>query len=127
MYKAEKLMQFTKLLFPLFRLTVGRNVEAREYTINMVIQMTIEETRTDFGIFSDAKMPIPECMDDATYVLPGDGSVESFVLGLGESIGQTAVEAVMRHLGIKQYLSEQQCSIPDVDVQNSGEILLFMT
>ena len=93
-----------------------------EYTINMAIQLTIEDATTDFVIFADAKMPIPECEDDATYALPGDGSVESFVLGLGESIGQTAVEAVMRHLEIEQYISEQACSVPDVDVQTSGEM-----
>ncbi|XP_072033125.1 uncharacterized protein [Amphiura filiformis] len=64
-------------------------------------------------------MSIPICNENATFSLPGDGSVKSFALALGETFSQTAVEAVMNHLGIIQYISGQTCSVTQVDLQKT--------
>ncbi len=83
--------------------------------------MTIEDQRTDFILLSDGTIPIPSCDHNTFFSLPGDGTVASFVLAVGDTIGQSAVEAVMKHLDIEEHLSSQTCRVPHIDQHNLGE------
>ena len=93
--------------------------QTNEFSVDLSIQLFLEDETTYFMVYTDARIPIPLCNEDATFVLPGDGTVRGFLFAVGENIGSTAKEAVMDHLGISQYLSDNDCSVPPIDVGGS--------
>ena len=115
----EKLPHKLFFCFLLYRFTVDRLDQTSEFSVDLSLELFIEDKTTNFMVYSDARMPIPLCNEDATFVLPGDGTVKGFLLAIGENIASTAIEAVMYHLGILQYLSGGDCSVIPIDIRGS--------
>ena len=92
-------------------------VSTKEFTVNLSSRFIIEDQATDFIVLSDARFPIPSCNTDIGYSLPGDGTVSGFVTAVGETVGEAAIEAVLNHLGIGQYVSVNDCSLPQTNPQ----------
>lgn len=94
----------------------------QEFVVDLSIQLRIEDKRTNFTILSDAIIPFQQCDENKHYLLPGDGTVSGFVSAVGESVGESAIDAVLNHLGIGQYISDAECSIPENDLHLTGMI-----
>ena len=69
--------------------------------MDLSLQLQVDDETTDIQVLSDTIIPIPLCNEDASVVLPGGGSIAGFARALGENVGQTAVELVLTHLGLK--------------------------
>ena len=109
-----------KLFFSfLYRFMVDRLDQTNEFSVDLSLELFIEGKTTNFMVYSDARIPIPLCNEDATFVLPGDGTVNGFLLAIGGNVASTAIEAVMYHLGILQYLSGGHCSVTPIDIGGS--------
>ena len=50
---------------------------------------------------ADTRVPIPLCNANPLFTLPGDGSIEGFVRGLGQDVSQTAIDIVLQELELK--------------------------
>ena len=102
-----------------FRMMAKKLDSTKEFAVDLSIQLNVEDRTTNFTILSDTRIPFKQCESDH-YVLPGDGSVSGFVSAVGATVGEAAVEAVLNHLGIGQYVSDSECSIPENEQQSSG-------
>ena len=78
---------------------------ATVFELNLSFTISVEGEDSNFPILSSTTVPIPVCNEDASFSLPGDGSIGGFVKALGESFAQTAVDEVLKRLGIKVNLS----------------------
>ena len=110
----------------LFSFTVDKRDQDESLSIDLSVHLSIEDRRTDFILLSDATIPIPLCDRNTEFRLPGDGTVASFVLAVGDTIGQSAVEAVMKHLDIEEHLSSRTCTVPHIGQYNLGETPRFI-
>ena len=69
--------------------------------MDLSLQLQLDDQPTDIQVLSGTTIPIPLCNEDASLVLPGDGTIGGFARALGENVGQTAVELVLTHLGLE--------------------------
>ena len=103
-----------------FRYSVDKYGQTEEYVLDMTILLALEGQTKRFDIFNASSIIIPVCDEDTTFALPGDGSVEGFARVVGKEVGQTAVDAVLRHLGVAQYISNQDCATSFTDSGANG-------
>ncbi|XP_072033123.1 uncharacterized protein [Amphiura filiformis] len=92
----------------------------KEFLVNLALKLDIEGDITELGILSNTRFPIPLCNTNATFTLPGGGSIDGFVRALGDNVGQAAVAVVLRQLGLEQYISNQQCSLQPTDLDDTS-------
>ncbi len=69
--------------------------------MNLLFEFELEGDITAFSLLSDTRVPIPLCNENATLNLPGDGSINGFVKEVGENVGQSALEVVLRQLDLE--------------------------
>ena len=56
---------------------------------------------TDMDVLDGATVPIPFCNPNITFTLPGDGSIIGFAKFVGKGVGDEAIQAVLRKLGLE--------------------------
>ena len=83
-----------------FRFSVDKDDIAQVFKLGLAFDLTIDGAETMFPILTDTSIPIPVCSDDP-FVLPGDGSIKGFVKAVGQNVGQTAVDVVLKQLGLE--------------------------
>ena len=83
------------------RYSVDKLDVEKVFVLSLALQIDIEGDVTAITILSDINVPIPGCNEDASFTLPGDGSIQGFVRAVGENFGQAAVQAVFRKLGLE--------------------------
>ena len=83
-----------------FRFSVDKDDDAQVFKLSLAFDLTIDGAETMFPVLTDTSVPIPVCSDDP-FVLPGDGSIEGFVKVVGNNVGQTAVDVVLKQLGLQ--------------------------
>ena len=83
-----------------FRFSVDKDDDAQVFKLGLAFDLTIDGAETIFPILTDTSIPIPVCSNDP-FVLPGDGSIEGFVKAVGQDVGQTAVDVVLKQLGLE--------------------------
>lgn len=49
----------------------------------------------------DKRVPIPICNSNFSVALPGDGSVRGFLEELGDTVGQSAIDLVLKKLNLQ--------------------------
>ena len=79
-------------------------MEEKYFVLDFSLRLEIENEISEYIIISGTRIPIPVCNENATFTLPGDGSIEGFVKAVGETVGQTAIEIVLRQLGLQVIL-----------------------
>ncbi|XP_072033124.1 uncharacterized protein [Amphiura filiformis] len=87
------------------------------FVLDLTFHVTLDEIVTDFVILNDIQIPIPLCNDD--FFLPGNGTIEGFVKAIGDTVGQTAVDVVLSELGIQDYITNNECTVPATIVDPS--------
>ncbi len=91
----------------LYRYSIDKDDDAEEFSLNLLFEFELEGDITAFNLLYDTKVPIPLCNENAMLILPGDGSINGFIRAVGENVGQSALEVVLRQLGIE--VNEQYC------------------
>ena len=69
--------------------------------MDLSLELQLDDQPTNIQVLSGTTIPIPLCNEDAAIVLPGDGTIGGFARALGENVGQTAVELVLKHIGLE--------------------------
>ena len=80
-------------------LTIDKVEES--FQINLDMTFCLDGDCTPIPILSDAIIPIPFCNPNATFELPGDGSFAALAKDLGGNVGELAIQAGLRKLGIQ--------------------------
>ena len=93
--------------------------QSEEFIFDLIILLNLDDQTIQLDILNGTSIPIPSCSEDTKFTLPGDGSIQGFARVVGKEVGQTAVDAVLSHLGVAQYISEQECSVPVTDQQGT--------
>ncbi len=71
------------------------------FSVTFYIELCIDGSCDEMSMFRDVKVPIPVCtIDWNTFELPGDGTVDGFVQQLGDSIGDEAIDLVIKKIGL---------------------------
>ena len=83
------------------RYSVDKLDVEKVFVLDLAFQIKIEGDVTSVTILSDMKVPIPGCNENATFTLPGDGSIQGFVNAVGENFGQAAIQIVFQKLGLE--------------------------
>ena len=102
-----------------FRYSVNKFEQTEEFIFDLIILLNLDDKTIQLDILSGVSIPISTCSEDTAFTLPGDGSVQGFATVVGKEVGQTAVDAVLSHLGVGQYISKLECSIPVTDQQGT--------
>ncbi|XP_072023446.1 uncharacterized protein, partial [Amphiura filiformis] len=98
------------------RFSIDKLDSSKEFSLNFAFQLDLNGDITDFNIVSDLRIPIPVCNENSVFILPGDGSIEGFIRGLGANVSQVAVDVVLKQLGIYEYLTQQECAVPQSSI-----------
>ena len=71
------------------------------FKINLAITICYNNACPTISVLRNAAVPIPLCNLDATFELPGGGSFAAFAQYLAGNVGDFAIQAGLRKLGIK--------------------------
>ena len=84
------------------RFSIDKLDDINTFSIDLDIDLCIDSSCEAVSVFDNLQVPIPVCNTDfSSLVLPGvDGSIQGFVQELGQSIGDTAINAVIEKLGL---------------------------
>ncbi|XP_033637389.1 uncharacterized protein LOC117298318 isoform X2 [Asterias rubens] len=111
------------------RFSIGRaiNVEfsiekldaLKEYEIDLAFSLQVDDETTDFPLMEAKRIPIPICNNNFSLALPGDGSVRGFLEELGDTVGQSAIDLVLRKLNLYDVVIGGSCEIPSESANNA--------
>ncbi len=109
----------------IFRFSVSKLDADKVFEVDLSFQLKLDGDITNFNIATDTRVPIPICDPNAAFTLPGDWSITAFVRAVGKNVGQSAVEAVWRNLGIDQVVSGEECSLLSTSTHATGKFTLI--
>ena len=87
------------------RFTVDKLTAKKEFLIDLSVSLCIDGTCTPINLLQGAHVPIPICNTNATFSLPGDGSIAGYLDTLAGEITDVAVDLVLDTLGLKVTLT----------------------
>ncbi|XP_072048756.1 uncharacterized protein [Amphiura filiformis] len=93
--------------------TIAKLDILKSYQVDLTVHVILDDHVTDITVLQKTQIPIPLCNQNTTVTLPGDGTVQGFVLELGNSAGQTAIDLVFAHLDLNNYVSGKECAIKE--------------
>ena len=82
-------------------MSIDKLVQEESFQINLDITFCLDGYCTITPVLSDALIPIPFCNLNASFELPGDGSFAALARDLGGNVGELAIQAGLRKLGIQ--------------------------
>ena len=95
-----KLSRFSVLhLHLLFRYNV--NKLAKSFIVSLSLNLWIDGNLRQINLLQGAQIPIPICNSNATFTLPGDGTVDGYLAFLKGMITDEAVDLVLDSLDLK--------------------------
>ena len=85
----------------LYRFNVDKLTEQKEFLIDLAVTLCIDGTCRPINLLQGAHVPIPICNPNATFTLPGDGTIAGYLADLTGEITDAAVDLVLDYLGLK--------------------------
>ena len=83
------------------RFTVDKLTAKKEFLIDLSVSLCIDGTCTPINLLQGAHVPIPICNQNATFSLPGDGSIAGYLDTITGEITNVSVDLVLGSLGLK--------------------------
>ncbi|XP_033637723.1 uncharacterized protein LOC117298529 [Asterias rubens] len=93
---------------------------SKEYEIDLAFSLQVDDETTDFPLMEAKRIPIPICNNNFSLTLPGDGSVRGFLEELGDTVGQSAIDLVLRKLNLDDVVSGRSCELPAAMAMNTA-------
>ncbi|XP_072048757.1 uncharacterized protein [Amphiura filiformis] len=83
----------------------------KSFQIDLSVIVCIDGTCEMIPVVSQLLVPIPFCNTNGTLSLPG-GSINGYLTHLAGDVTDTAIDLVLNTLGIKEFVSDQACTVP---------------
>ena len=81
------------------------------FQIDLSVTLCIDGTCRPIYLLQAAHVPIPVCNENATFSLPGDGTISGYLESLGGQVTDAAVDLVLEHLGLKVIIIVCRCIV----------------
>ena len=82
-------------------MTIDKLDAEESFRINLDISVCIDSDCSTTPVLQDSLVPIPFCNLNASFQLPGDGSFAGLARELAGNVGELAIQAGLRKLGIE--------------------------
>ncbi|XP_022103294.1 uncharacterized protein LOC110986022 [Acanthaster planci] len=105
--------------------TIDKLTEDKVFVLDLALSLCLPDSDCNtpsIDILRKTRVPIPLCNENATFTLPGDGSVKGFLRIVGQNAADSAIDAILKHLGLSEYISREPCVRPQV-TQNGWQRL----
>ncbi|XP_022102001.1 uncharacterized protein LOC110985344 [Acanthaster planci] len=105
--------------------TIDKLTEDKVFVLDLALSLCLPESECDtpsIDILRKTRVPIPLCNENATFTLPGDGTIKGFLQTVGQNAAESAVDAILEYLGLSKYISREPCVRPQV-TQNGWQRL----
>ncbi|XP_071798137.1 uncharacterized protein [Asterias amurensis] len=113
----ERTMDISNAVHIVF--TVDKLTAQKEFLIDLFVSLCIDGTCTPINLLQGAHVPIPICNPNATFSLPGDGSIAGYLDTLTGGITDAAVDLVLNKLGLQNFLTRDSCSLPPATIDGA--------
>ncbi|XP_038050728.1 uncharacterized protein LOC119723897 [Patiria miniata] len=97
--------------------TIDKLTEDKVFVLDLALSLCLPDSDCDspsIDILKKTRVPIPLCNENATFSLPGDGTIKGFLEMVGQNAAESAVDAILEHLGLSEYISREPCVRPQV-------------
>ncbi|XP_038050876.1 uncharacterized protein LOC119724026 [Patiria miniata] len=96
---------------------IDKLTEDKMFVLDLALSLCLPDSECitpSIDILKRTRVPIPVCNENATFTLPGDGTVSGFLQMVGQNAADSAVDAILQHLGLLEYISRLPCVRPQV-------------
>ncbi|XP_072033446.1 LOW QUALITY PROTEIN: uncharacterized protein [Amphiura filiformis] len=104
--------------------TIDKLDDIQSFSLDIDFEFCVDDECASMEILDGTIVPIPFCNPNATITLPGNGSIASFAGFLKEQITDEAIQAVLRKLGLEEFVFNSECEFsPLIPVENDCPLI----
>ncbi|XP_038062441.1 uncharacterized protein LOC119732930 [Patiria miniata] len=97
--------------------TIDKLTEDKVFVLDLALSLCLPDSDCNtpsIDILKKTRVPVPLCNENFTFTLPGDGTIKGFLQMLGQNAAESAIDAILEHLGLSEFISRMPCVRPQV-------------